>query len=94
MSNAYDTAGAVEELRRNIIMCLAILGKLTEKTEEAGMLMGTVDYGGRTSKVYLACVPDLHLGQYTIVHAGFAIAVLDEDQIRQPMETRRKMTDM
>lgn len=74
-------------------MCLAILGKLIERTEEAEMLMGTVDYGGQTSKVYLACVPDLHVGQYTIVHAGFAIAVFDEDQIRQPMETSWKMTD-
>ncbi|MBW1791624.1 MAG: HypC/HybG/HupF family hydrogenase formation chaperone [Deltaproteobacteria bacterium] len=58
-------------------MCLAILGKLIEKTEEAGMPMGTVDYDGRTSEVYLTCVPDIHLGQYTIVHAGFAIAILD-----------------
>ena len=62
-------------------MCLAILGKLIEKTEEAGISMGTVDYDGRTSKVCLTCVPDIHLGQYTIVHAGFAIAVLDEDEI-------------
>jgi len=81
------------ELRRNIIMCLAILGKLIERTEEAGMLMGTVDYVGRTSKVYLDCVPDLHVGQYTIVHAGFAIAVVDEDQMKQPIETSRKKTD-
>jgi hydrogenase expression/formation protein HypC len=68
-------------------MCLAILGKLIERTEEAGMPIGTVDYGSHTSKIYLACVPDLHLGQHTIVHAGFAIAVLDEDQIRQPVES-------
>jgi len=81
------------ELRRNIIMCLAILGKLIERTEEAGMLMGTVDYVGRTSKVYLVCVPDLHVGQYTIVHAGFAIAPVDEDQIIQPIGTSRKMID-
>ena len=74
-------------------MCLAILGKLIEKTEEAGMPMGTVDYDGRTSKVYLSCVPDIHLGQYTIVHAGFAIAILDEDEIRQSTEPSRKSTD-
>ena len=71
-------------------MCLAILGNLIEKTEEAGMPIGTVDYGGSTSKVFLACVPDIHLGQYTIVHAGFAIAVLDEDEIQQSMENRQE----
>lgn len=75
-------------------MCLAILGTLSEKTEEAGIPVGTVDYGGRTGKVSLSCVPDIRLGQYTIVHAGFAIAVVDEEEIQQHSETSQENADM
>ena len=73
-------------------MCLAILGKLIEKSDKEGLSMGTVDYGGRTSKVCLSCTPDLQLGQYTIVHAGFTLTVFNEDEILQCMEIDQEMT--
>ncbi len=41
--------------------------------------MSTVDFGGTTKKVCLAYLPDMELGEYTIVHAGFAISRLDEE---------------
>ena len=71
-------------------MCLAILGKLKEKKEEDGFLVGTVDYDGRETKVSLDCVPDIQVGQYTIVHAGFAIAAVNEDEIHQSIETSNR----
>lgn len=60
-------------------MCLGIPGKVVEIWEESGTRMSTVDFGGTTKKVCLAYLPDMELGEYTIVHAGFAISRLDEE---------------
>jgi len=45
-----------------------------------GMSMGTVSVGGITKDVCLACVPDVQVGDYVIVHVGFAISVIDEHE--------------
>lgn len=50
-------------------MCLGIPGKIVEIWEESGTRMATVDFGGTTKKVCLAYLPDLQIGEYTIVHA-------------------------
>ena len=60
-------------------MCLGIPGKVVEIWEESGTRMSTVDFGGTTKKVCLAYLPDMEIGEYTIVHAGFAISRLDEE---------------
>jgi len=60
-------------------MCLGIPGKIVEIWEESGTRMATVDFGGTTKKVCLAYLPDLQIGEYTIVHAGFALNRLDEE---------------
>ena len=59
-------------------MCLGIPGKVIEIWEGAGTRMSTVDFGGTTKTVCLAYLPDMEIGEYTIVHAGFAITRLDE----------------
>ncbi|MCB9408633.1 HypC/HybG/HupF family hydrogenase formation chaperone [Mycolicibacterium sp.] len=59
-------------------MCLGIPGKVIEIWDEAGTRMSTVDFGGTTKNVCLAYLPDIEPGEYTIVHAGFAITRLDE----------------
>ncbi|AKK26927.1 HypC/HybG/HupF family hydrogenase formation chaperone [Mycobacterium sp. EPa45] len=59
-------------------MCLGIPGKVIDIWEEAGTRMATVDFGGTTKTVCLAYLPDMQLGEYAIVHAGFAITQLDE----------------
>lgn len=63
-------------------MCLGIPGRITAITEEDGMRMGKVDFGGVRRQVCLVYVPDARAGQYVIVHAGFAISLLDEDEAR------------
>ncbi|CAN5498663.1 HypC/HybG/HupF family hydrogenase formation chaperone [soil metagenome] len=60
-------------------MCLGIPGKVIEIWEESGTRMATVDFGGTTKKVCLAYLPDMEIGEYTIVHAGFALNRLDEE---------------
>ncbi len=59
-------------------MCLGVPGKVLDVREEHGTRMATVDFGGVTKTVCLAYVPEVGVGDYTIVHAGFAITRLDE----------------
>jgi hydrogenase expression/formation protein HypC len=59
-------------------MCLGIPGRVESVRDEHGTRMATVDFGGVTKSVCLAYVPEVAVGDYTIVHAGFAITQLDE----------------
>ena len=61
-------------------MCLAIPGKVVEISDEFGLKMGKVDYAGTVNKVCLAYIPDIQIGQYTVVHAGFALSIIDEEE--------------
>ncbi|CAN3128431.1 HypC/HybG/HupF family hydrogenase formation chaperone [Mycobacterium sp. smrl_JER01] len=72
-------------------MCLGIPGKVIEIWEEAGTRMSTVEFGGTTKTVCLAYLPDMTIGEYTIVHAGFAITRLDEASAH---ETLRMFADL
>ncbi len=64
-------------------MCLAIPGKLIEVYEEHGLKMGRLDYAGTVNRACLEYVPDIKIGQYAVVHAGFAISVIDEEEARK-----------
>lgn len=59
-------------------MCLAIPGQVIKVNEDELMRMGKVDFGGVTCEACLAYVPEAQVGDYVIVHAGFAISRLDE----------------
>jgi hydrogenase expression/formation protein HypC len=67
-------------------MCLAIPGKLIEITSENGLKMGTVEVSGTLTKACLEYVPDIRVGQYTIVHAGFALKVIDEEEAAESLK--------
>ena len=61
-------------------MCLAVPGKILEIDEANPMRMAKVDFGGIVRDVSLAYVPDTRVGDYVVVHAGFAISQLDEEE--------------
>lgn len=62
-------------------MCLGIPGRVVAiELEGEPLLQGTVRFGGITKKVCLAYVPDVTVGEYVIVHVGFAIAKMDEEE--------------
>ncbi|MFA5787038.1 MAG: HypC/HybG/HupF family hydrogenase formation chaperone [Actinomycetota bacterium] len=67
-------------------MCLGIPGRVVEKHEQEGLLMGVVDFGGVRRTACLAYLPEIEIGEYTIIHAGFGISRLDEDEARQTLE--------
>jgi len=72
-------------------MCLAIPGKVEEITSDGTVRMGRVNFGGVIKRVCLDCVPEIQVGDYTIVHVGFAISKIDEETARQTLEDFRVM---
>jgi hydrogenase expression/formation protein HypC len=61
-------------------VCLAIPGKLLTKTEEDGMLCGRVEFGGIVRPACLDFLPEAEVGEYVLVHVGFAISRIDEEE--------------
>jgi len=72
-------------------MCLAIPGRVQEIRDSGGIRMGKVDFGGIVKDVCLAYLPDIAVGDYTVVHVGFAITRLDEVSALETLETFREM---
>lgn len=67
-------------------MCLGIPGKIVEVQDSPPMRMGRVDFGGVVRDVCLAYVPEANVGDYVIVHVGFAISRLDEEEARETLQ--------
>jgi hydrogenase expression/formation protein HypC len=67
-------------------MCLGIPGNVVEIFREDDLLMGKVDFGGIKKRVCLEYLPELTVGEYVLVHVGFAIARIDEHEARQIFE--------
>ncbi len=66
-------------------MCLGIPGKVVEIYEQDGIRMGKVDFGGVQKEACLAYVPEVEIGDYTIIHVGFAITQLDEASAQETL---------
>ncbi|MGW1894541.1 HypC/HybG/HupF family hydrogenase formation chaperone [Streptomyces sp. NPDC002004] len=67
-------------------MCLAVPGRVLGIEERDGTRMATVDFGGVVKEVCLEYMPDLQVGEYTIVHVGFALQRLDEESAMRTLE--------
>lgn len=72
-------------------MCLGVPGKVLEIRVERGTAMATVDFGGVTKDVCLAYVPQAEVGDYTLIHAGFAITMVDEESALRTLELFEQM---
>lgn len=67
-------------------MCLAIPGKILETHREHEMLMAKVQFGGITKRICLEYVPEAKVGEYVLVHVGFALALIDEEEAKRVFE--------
>jgi hydrogenase expression/formation protein HypC len=74
-------------------MCLAVPGKVIELYNVAGLKMAKVDFGGVTREACLEYLPDVEIGKYVIIHVGFAISLLDEEEAHQTLELLKEITD-
>ena len=72
-------------------MCLAIPGRVDEILNEGDLRIGRVNFGGIVKRVCLDYVPDIEVGEYAIVHVGFAISKLDAQTAERTLEVFRKM---
>lgn len=66
-------------------MCLGVPGRVTEIFQKDGLSMGRLDFGGICKEVCLEYVPEIQVGDYAIVHVGFAITRLDEESARESL---------
>ena len=74
-------------------MCLGIPGKITEiwGDEDELLRMGKVDFGGIVREVSLAYVPEARIGDYVIVHVGFALHTIDEQEAQETLALFREI---
>lgn len=68
-------------------MCLAVPGRIESIRDDRGLRMGRVNFGGVVKDVCLDYVPEAGVGDYTIVHVGFAISTIDEAAARDTLRT-------
>ncbi|MER5860965.1 HypC/HybG/HupF family hydrogenase formation chaperone [Streptomyces sp. NPDC059688] len=67
-------------------MCLAVPGKVVSIDHSADPLTGMIDFGGVQKQACLEYLPDIQVGEYVIVHVGFALQRLDEESARASLE--------
>jgi hydrogenase expression/formation protein HypC len=72
-------------------MCLAVPGRVDEIVDRDGVRMGRVNFDGIVKEVCLAYVPEIAVGDYTIVHVGFALTKIDEESAQKTLATFREM---
>jgi hydrogenase expression/formation protein HypC len=67
-------------------MCLGVPGKILDIYEANGLSMGKIDFGGVTREVCLVYVPEAKVGDYAIIHVGFALNLLSEQEAQETLE--------
>jgi hydrogenase expression/formation protein HypC len=72
-------------------MCLGIPGRIVEIYEQSGTQMGKVDFEGILKEICLTFTPEAEVGNYVIVHVGFAITMVDEESAHETLALMREM---
>lgn len=76
-------------------MCLAVPGKITFISDDESLLrMARVSFGGLIKQVSLAYIPEAVVGDYVIVHAGFALSILDRDEAQRTLDLVEQLTEV
>ncbi len=75
-------------------MCLGVPGKIIEKYQVGDLPMGKVDFGGVVREACLAYVPEAEIGDYTVIHVGFAISRLSEQEAMESLQVLREMMSL
>lgn len=75
-------------------MCLAIPGKVLEIDAAVSPIMGKVSFGGIKKEVCLELVPEVKIGDYVIVHVGFAISMMDEEEAQETFKLIEQMGEL
>jgi len=74
-------------------MCLAVPGRIVEIYTADGLKMAKIDFGGAVREACLEYVPEANVGDYAIVHVGFAISLLDENEAQERLALFRALAE-
>ena len=74
-------------------MCLGIPGKIVERFEQNELPMGKVEFGGIVKEICLAYTPEAQVGDYVLVHVGFAISRIDEAEAQETLELLNELAE-
>lgn len=72
-------------------MCLGVPGRIIDLYERNGLLMGMIDFGGARREACLAYVPEAKIGDYTVIHVGFALHLISEEEAMETLELLRQV---
>ena len=86
-----NAVGAPEDSGRERHMCLAVPGRILETEERDGNRIARVKFGGITRQAFLSFVPEAEVGDYVMVHVGFAISRVDEEEARKTLDVLEEM---
>lgn len=75
-------------------MCLSVPGQVLEIIDEDGFKMGKLDFSGITKKICLQYIPDIQVGEYALVHVGFAISKINEKEAAKTLKLLRELGQM
>ncbi|NQU30188.1 MAG: HypC/HybG/HupF family hydrogenase formation chaperone [Anaerolineae bacterium] len=75
-------------------MCLGVPGKIIEVTEKNGLRMAQVDFGGIVREACLEYLPEANVGDYTVIHVGFAISLLSEEEAQASLEMLKEIIEL
>ena len=75
-------------------MCLAVPGKIIEIFERGGLPMGKIDFGGVFREACLSYTPEAQVGDYTVIHAGFALNLLSEEEALETLAMLKEIADL
>ncbi len=75
-------------------MCLGVPGKIIEIYTSGGLKMCKVDFGGVVREACIETIPEAEVGQYTIVHAGFALNLLSEEDAIETLDLLRQVMNI
>ncbi len=75
-------------------MCLGVPGKIIEIYEANGLKMGKIDFGGVTREACLEYVPEAQIGDYTLIHVGFALNLISEEEAMETLQLLNQIADI
>lgn len=75
-------------------MCLGIPGKIIEIDSSSGMRMAKIDFDGVVRQACVEAIPEAKVGDYTIIHAGFALNVLSESEAKETLDMLNEIANI
>jgi hydrogenase expression/formation protein HypC len=75
-------------------MCLAVPGKIIEIYDTQGVKMGKIDFGGVVREACLEYVPEAQIGEYAVVHVGFALNIVSESEAQETLKLLKEIEDL